>query len=71
MPHFMTLRPRISGSLFHDISDSPTESGFQRRSALPYKQTRDVFGGHLESIENGGLVPKLVPEVRSREGTCR
>jgi hypothetical protein len=29
--------------LYHDVTDDPSESGFQRRSALRYKQTREAF----------------------------
>lgn len=62
-PNPMTTRARIATFLYHDVSDSPSESGFQRRSALPYKQTRDVFSSHLDRIANSGFTPKLISDV--------
>ena len=36
-------RPKIAAFFYHDVTDTPSESGFQRRWALRYKQTREAF----------------------------
>jgi hypothetical protein len=36
-------RPKIAAFLYHDVTDDPSESGLQRRSALRYKQAREAF----------------------------
>ncbi len=45
---------------FHDVTDDPTASGFQRRSARAYKLPRDAFARHLDALGGSGLVPELV-----------
>jgi len=59
----MTTRAKVATFLYHDISDDPSESGFQRRSALAYKQTRHVFARHMDRIANSGSRPRRVSEV--------
>jgi peptidoglycan/xylan/chitin deacetylase (PgdA/CDA1 family) len=44
---------------YHEVVDQPTESGFQRRSAMSYKLSRRVFGEHLDRVTAGGLAPEL------------
>jgi peptidoglycan/xylan/chitin deacetylase (PgdA/CDA1 family) len=58
---------QIATFLYHDIADHPSESGFQRRSALPYKQTRRVFEEHLDSIGLSGFVPRAVSTIDLRK----
>jgi peptidoglycan/xylan/chitin deacetylase (PgdA/CDA1 family) len=54
---------RIAAFLYHDVTDDPSESGFQRRSALRYKQTRNAFASHLDGIASVGLTPKVVSKL--------
>ena len=54
---------KLATFLYHDVADDPTESGFQRRSAMPYKQTRASFAAHLDGIAKAGRSPKRVAEV--------
>jgi len=63
MTDHMTTRAKIATFLYHDVSDNPLESGFQRRSALAYKQTRDVFAKHLDRIASSGLTPGRVSDL--------
>jgi peptidoglycan/xylan/chitin deacetylase (PgdA/CDA1 family) len=56
-------RAKIASFLYHDISDSPLESGFQRRSAMPYKQTRSIFARHLDRIAKSGFTPTTLSDV--------
>ena len=55
--------PELATFGFHEVTDDPAASGFQRPSALPYKHTRHAFARHLASFDAVGLVPGLVPEL--------
>jgi peptidoglycan/xylan/chitin deacetylase (PgdA/CDA1 family) len=66
-PELMRSHAKIATFLYHDISEKPSDSGFQRRSALAYKQTPEVFGNHLERIATSGFSPKPVCEVDLRK----
>jgi len=59
----VTSQLKIATFLYHDVSDHPSESGFQRRSALPYKQTRAIFAKHLDRIAESGVTPESVSTV--------
>ena len=54
---------KIAAFLYHDVTDDPTESGFQRRTALRYKQTREAFASHLDGIAFSGLAPETVSKL--------
>jgi peptidoglycan/xylan/chitin deacetylase (PgdA/CDA1 family) len=47
---------------YHDVTDDPTDSGFQRRGALPFKLSSRLFAEHLERIAAVGRAPELVTE---------
>src|SRR5256886_14035509 len=55
--------PDLATFAFHEVTDDPTASGFQRPAALPYKHTRLAFAQHLASIGAGQLIPELVLEM--------
>jgi peptidoglycan/xylan/chitin deacetylase (PgdA/CDA1 family) len=44
---------------YHDVVNLPSESGFQRRGALPYKLSRQAFGEHLDRIAECAALPEL------------
>jgi len=48
---------------YHDVTDEPSESGFQRRGAFPFKLSSRAFAEHLERIAAAGRTPALVPEI--------
>ena len=48
---------------YHEVTDDPQESGFQRPSAEPYKLTRLAFARHLDQLDGGPLVPELVVDI--------
>jgi peptidoglycan/xylan/chitin deacetylase (PgdA/CDA1 family) len=48
---------------YHDVTDVPTESGFQRNGALPYKLGSRQFHEHLDRIADAALTPALVTQV--------
>ena len=58
-----TRTPRIASFGYHEVTDEPTTSGFQRPAALPFKHTRHAFAEHLASIAAGPHVPGLVAQI--------
>ncbi len=48
---------------YHDVTDDPSQSGFQRNGALPYKIGTRLFRDHLDGIALGGRRPTLVTEI--------
>jgi peptidoglycan/xylan/chitin deacetylase (PgdA/CDA1 family) len=48
---------------YHDVTDAPSSSGFQRSGALPYKLSRRMFEAHLDAFRAGGLRPVLVGDI--------
>ena len=55
--------PELATFAFHEVTDDPRASGFQRPAALPYKHTRLAFAQHLASIGAAQLIPELVLEM--------
>lgn len=54
---------RIAALGYHDVTDNPEYSGFQRPRALLYKHSRAKFREHLDAIASTGRVPTLVTAV--------
>lgn len=48
---------------YHDVTDHPGYSGFQRNGATPFKLGSDRFREHLDRIAAGSLQPSLVTEI--------
>ena len=48
---------------YHEVTDDPTASGFQRPAALPYKLPSAAFQRQLDRIAAGPRAPTLVAEV--------
>jgi peptidoglycan/xylan/chitin deacetylase (PgdA/CDA1 family) len=55
--------PEIAGLMYHEVTDDPKTSGFQRPGALPYILSRSAFADHLNAIAGGKLTPELVSEL--------
>ncbi len=51
----MTLE--LATLLYHEVTDDPTSSGFQRAAAMPFKHRRRDFTQHLEAIAAAGRAP--------------
>jgi peptidoglycan/xylan/chitin deacetylase (PgdA/CDA1 family) len=47
---------------YHDVTDDPSDSGFQRPAAMPYKLSTDAFARQLDVIGSAGA-PELVGDV--------
>ena len=68
----MNAYPEVAGLMYHEVTDDPRTSGFQRRGALPYTYTRSAFARHLDAIASGPVAPELVTGIDfSRSGNGR
>jgi peptidoglycan/xylan/chitin deacetylase (PgdA/CDA1 family) len=54
---------KLASLLYHEVTDDPTQSGFQKPAALPYKHTQHEFARHLEQIATSPVTPELVADV--------
>jgi peptidoglycan/xylan/chitin deacetylase (PgdA/CDA1 family) len=59
----MDGRLEIATLGYHDVTDDPTTSGFQRPGALPYKLGRRAFRAQLDRIAAGPVAPTLVTAI--------
>jgi len=55
--------PEVAGLMYHEVTDDPKTSGFQRPGALPYTLTKDAFARHLDAIAGGPRAPEIVSEL--------
>jgi peptidoglycan/xylan/chitin deacetylase (PgdA/CDA1 family) len=49
--------------MYHEVTDDPRSSGFQRAAALPYTYTRSAFAAHLDAIASASMTPQLVTDL--------
>src|SRR6202162_3931711 len=63
----LQIQTNIAAFLYHDVTDDPSESGFQRRTAMRYKQSREAFASHFDGIASGGHAPSIVSELNFRQ----
>lgn len=54
---------RVATFLYHEVTDDPSSTGFQRKSALPYKHGTVEFRDHMACLAGSPLNPSLVHEV--------
>ena len=59
----MARAPRIASFGFHEVTDNPAASGFQRPAARQFKHTRAAFAATLDQISARGLAPVRVTDV--------
>ncbi|MEO7987005.1 MAG: polysaccharide deacetylase family protein [Gemmatimonadales bacterium] len=52
--------PKVATLAFHEVTDDPTATGFQRPGAVPFTLSRASFERHLEQIAQGPSRPALV-----------
>jgi peptidoglycan/xylan/chitin deacetylase (PgdA/CDA1 family) len=55
--------PRVASFGYHEVTDDPRTTGFQRSGALPFTLTPRAFELQLDMIAAGPLVPTLVTGV--------
>jgi hypothetical protein len=63
MPQSATAGVELASFGYHDVTDEPSDSGFQRPSALIYKLGHRAFEAHLDSFQASGLAPELVTDI--------
>src|SRR2546428_12989476 len=54
----MSTLAELATFTYHDVTDDPGDSGFQRPAAMPYKLSTAAFQGHLDAIGSPGS-PRL------------
>jgi peptidoglycan/xylan/chitin deacetylase (PgdA/CDA1 family) len=59
----MAPRPLVASLMYHEVTDDPTASGFQRPGAIAYKHSTAVFAEHLTRIAGAPSAPGLVVDV--------
>jgi peptidoglycan/xylan/chitin deacetylase (PgdA/CDA1 family) len=53
----------IAGFGYHEVTDQPSASGFQRPGALPYTLTPQAFAEHLAQIAASDVRPTRVTDI--------
>jgi len=53
----------VASFAYHDVTDDPAASGFQRRGARPYKLTPRMFAAHLAAFAAAPYRPELIEEI--------
>ncbi|HSA54783.1 MAG TPA: polysaccharide deacetylase family protein [Gemmatimonadaceae bacterium] len=56
-------RAEIACLMYHEVTDHPSDTGFQRPAARQYAHSRSAFRDHLERIAARSLTPRLVYEL--------
>jgi peptidoglycan/xylan/chitin deacetylase (PgdA/CDA1 family) len=59
----MSASTLVASFGYHDVTDDPTESGFQRKAALPFKLGSGLFLEHLDRIGSASVVPARVDTI--------
>ncbi|HEX2635662.1 MAG TPA: polysaccharide deacetylase family protein [Gemmatimonadales bacterium] len=60
----------VAGFCFHEVTDDPRSTGFQRRGAAPFRLTPRAFNDHLEAIASSPWSPCRVAEL-DRDAAAR
>jgi peptidoglycan/xylan/chitin deacetylase (PgdA/CDA1 family) len=59
----VSLRPQIATLMYHEVTDDPMASGFQRPGAFAYKHSTAAFTEHLAHMAGAPVEPGLVVDV--------
>lgn len=57
----------VAGLMYHEVTDDPTASGFQRPAARAYTHSPAAFGAQLDAIAATALRPSLATTVDLRQ----
>lgn len=52
----------VASFMFHEVSDDPATTGFQRSAARHYKHTPAAFGAYLDAI-GSAATPTILPQI--------
>lgn len=67
---YKTLKPKIVTFLYHEATDDPWGSGFQRSSALPYKHSKREFVNNLDAILRAGRLVVTIEDLADLRETA-
>ena len=59
----MNAHPTIAGFGYHEITDDPSATGFQRPGAVPYTLTPRAFADHLTQMSASDARPTRVTDI--------
>ena len=59
----MPALPEIACLMYHEVTDEPASSGFQRPGAFAYKHSTAAFAEHLSRIAEAQVRPSLVTDL--------
>jgi peptidoglycan/xylan/chitin deacetylase (PgdA/CDA1 family) len=59
----MSAHAELAGLMYHEVTDDPKASGFQRPGALPYVYSRAAFARHLDAIAQATIKPELITDI--------
>lgn len=59
----MTSRVKVACFAYHEVTDDPASSGFQRPGAMPYKHRRLAFAQHLAHVATSPATPIAVTSI--------
>ena len=59
----MSTNVRVAALGYHEVTDEPASSGFQRPAALPYKLPTRDFAAHLDRLGTAPVAPSMVDEI--------
>lgn len=57
------MKSEVAGFCFHEVTDDPHSTGFQRRGAVPFTLGRAAFARHLDRIAGASRPPVRVTEL--------
>jgi peptidoglycan/xylan/chitin deacetylase (PgdA/CDA1 family) len=53
----------VATFMFHEVTDDPTSSGFQRPGAMAYKHSPQAFANYLNQLATAPQLPEIVTAV--------
>src|SRR3989442_3304039 len=62
-PQMMGAHPTIAGFGYHEITDDPAATGFQRPGARPYTLTPRAFAAHLDQMAASEARPMRLTDI--------
>lgn len=57
------MSQEVAAFCFHEVTDAPRSTGFQRRGAVPFTLSRGAFADHLDAIASSAWRPRRVTEL--------
>jgi peptidoglycan/xylan/chitin deacetylase (PgdA/CDA1 family) len=64
-------RATLLGFMFHEVTDDPAGTGFQRAAARPYTCAPSRFNEYLDAVAAAGYTPSLLGSVALAESAAR